>query len=371
MKLLITGGHATAALAVIDAIQKSPLRVTCDLCFVGRRYMNAESKSDSLEYQEVKKRNIRFIHLHTGRLNRFISVRTISELLRIPLGFMHAWRIIHNERPDAVLSFGGYLAVPIVFSAWIRHIPIFSHEQTMIPGLANRCIGYICTTMFVAFPQAAHYFPKLRTKVVGNPIRSSVFLIRKTFALPQDGKPVLYVTGGSLGSHTINMHIKSLLPQLLERYCVIHQTGDNAQYSDYSELHALRDAFPAEVQQRYIILKHVPDEQIGFVYAQSQLVIGRAGANTCFELIALQKPAILIPLPWSARHEQQAQAAFLEKAGAVLVFDQSRSSSELAVMIDEIMNHIVQYQNQYASVLPIVHQHAASIIVETIEKTLS
>lgn len=140
MKLLITGGHLAPALALIEEIKK--IKKEVDIIFVGRKYPTDQERTLSLEYKEISKKNLTFISLEAGRLTRVMSVSSLIGILKIPIGFLQAFFIINKYRPNYIMSFGGYLALPIVFWGYIFRIPVFTHEQTIKPGLANKFIGF-------------------------------------------------------------------------------------------------------------------------------------------------------------------------------------------------------------------------------------
>lgn len=345
MKIIIVGGHLAPALAIIDELKKniSDLKIV----FVGRKYPLTGEKTLSLEYKEIKKRNIEFVNFETGRLTRFFSLKSIINFLKIPIGFIRAFFIIKKYQPDIILSFGGYLALPVVFWGYFFKSKIFTHEQTINPGLSNRIIAFFSKKIFVSFEKALAFFPKNKTILTGNPIRQSVFKIIKKPFLINKNLPVLYITGGSLGSHSINQHIKKIINKLLRYYIVIHQTGDSFEYQDYEILLKLRNELPKELSERYFLVKHFFDDEIGYIYSLTDFVIGRSGANTFFELIALEKPVIFIPLPWSAGKEQQYHAEIFAKAGCGEVFFQIEKSEKLLSLAKKIVDNLSFYKNNF------------------------
>ncbi len=363
-KILITGGHVTPALAVIDRITERKMPVS--IVFVGRKYTNdAEKTINSFEYTEVTSRNITFIHLKTGRLTRIVSLRSIKQLFQLPSGFFSAWKILLKERPSVILSFGGYIALPIAIAAKLLGIPVFTHEQTIVPGLANRYISQFADTIFLSFPESAMHFTGKNIIMTGNPIRKSVFNSEKPF-IKGKNVPCIYVTGGSLGAHAVNSMIEEILDSLLEKYYVIHQTGSVKEFSDFTRLNALRKALPSPLKERYMVKEHVSDEEIGSIYRSADLVVGRAGANTFFELIALQKPAVFIPLPWSAHDEQEHHAQIFKKMNVGEVVHQSEGSEVLLQKIDKVMTQRKEYSSHFKSLSTYNNINAADIIIDTV-----
>ncbi len=364
-KILITGGHLTPALAVIDQIQRTLSQSKVVIIFAGRKYALDSEKTPSLEFKEINARKIKFVPIEAGRLTRIVSLESFFNLIKIPLGFGQALKVIKEEKPDIILSFGGYLALAITVIGFIYRVPVYTHEQTTSPGLANKIIGIFARKVFIAFEDTANHFNPQKTILTGNPVRESIFKITsKPFEINND-LPVVYITGGSLGSHSINDHVAEILPQLLSKYNVIHQIGDVKKYGDYERLLALKDKL-VNYQGNYYPVKHFRDEEIGYVYSVSDLIIGRAGANTFFESIALKKPALFIPLPWAANQEQKKQADFFQKNQVGESFDQSEPSKNLFLMIDEMMTKINFYKSNFHKLSYLYHQNAAQIIIEEI-----
>lgn len=366
MKLLITGGHLSPALALIEELQKT--KKDTEIIFVGRKYPLDREQTLSLEYKEIERKKITFVSLEAGRLTRALSVNSFLSLIKVPLGFFQAFFIINKHRPNLIMSFGGYLALPIVFWGYVFRIPVFTHEQTIKPGLANRLIGFFSKKIFVAFEEVKNNFPKNKTYVSGNPVKPSIFKIeKKPFQIKKD-RPVIYITGGSLGSHSINLHIKKIITKLLYGYIIIHQVGDTKQYHDYEDLAKIRSKLPKELISRYFLAKHFFDDQIGYVYSLTDLVVGRAGANTFFEFLALKKPALFIPLPWSSGREQQHHAEVFAKAGAGEIFHQIESSEKLLRLIYQMIGKIDYYQNNFKHLSGRYKKNVSKYLIDEIFK---
>lgn len=367
MKLLITGGHLSPALALIEELRKTK-KFEVDIIFVGRKYPLDKEKTLSLEYKEINKKNLTFVSIEAGRLTRIISVSSVVSFIKIPFGFIQAFFIIYKYRPNLIMSFGGYLALPIVFWGYIFRIPIFTHEQTIKPGLANRLISFFSKKIFVAFEEVKNNFPKNKVFVSGNPVKQSIFKTDgKPFEIKKD-RPVIYITGGSLGSHSINLHIRKIIVDLLNRYIVIHQAGDTKEYHDYEDLLVFKNQLPKELQSRYFLVKHFFDNQLGFIYNKADLIICRAGANTFFELLALNKPALFIPLPWSSGREQQHHAEIFTKAGCGEIFHQITPSEKLFRLTNQMMEKINYYKGNFKYLSKLYKKNASNYIINEIFK---
>jgi len=299
MKILITGGHLAPALAVIDEIEST--HKESEIIFVGRKYALDSEKTISLEYKEIEKRKIKFIPLQAGRLTRILSFKTVRNILRIPLGFVNGFFIIINNKPNVILSFGSYIALPIVFWGFFFRIPIYTHEQTINPGIANRIIGLFSKNIFIAFDEVKKYFNPNKIIFSGNPVRKSIFQAKdKMFNIKKD-RPVVYITGGSLGSHSINLHVKNILEKLLADYIIIHQVGDTKQYHDFEDLEKFKEKLSEDLKKRYFLKKHFFDR------VNDQTMEGVVGCLLiklfCCEVCGLPRVSSLASLrvwPWSA-----------------------------------------------------------------------
>lgn len=364
MKILITGGHITPALALIEELKK---KRCCEIVFVGRKFALDEEKTLSFEYHSVINLGIRFINLQAGRLTRILSWKSFINFIKFPLAFFQVLKILQKEKPTLIFTFGGYIALPVALVSWIKRIPVFTHEQTMRPGITNRIIGLIARKVFIAFPESVKFFPKEKTVLSGNLLRKCIFqIIKKPFLIKKD-KPIIYITGGSLGSHSINLLIEKILPKLIEKFIVIHQTGDTFQYQDYDRLVKIKHS-------HYFLKKHFFGDEIGYIYSLTDLVIGRAGANTITELIALKKPSILIPLPWSANNEQKIHAQFLKEKGVAEIFFQEKmdtfqlesNANKLYNLIIQTISNLNQLRKNFYYLKDIYKKNAVEIIISHI-----
>lgn len=366
MRILISGGHLMPAVAVVDKLLSQKRPVAIEIFFAGRQYNLDDEQSYSLEYKEISQRKIKFIPFVTGRLKREISFKSLKNLLLILVGLKNSLAIIGLVKPDIILSFGGYLGFPFVFWGWLKKIPIYVHEQTLHPGSANRLSGYFAKKIFVSFPQAKKYFSSEKVQVTGNPVRKNIFLIDKKPFLIKKDRPVIYVTGGSLGSHSLNVHLGEILKRLLTDYIVIHQTGSVKEYNDYELLKKLKQQLPLAMQKNYYLREHFFSDEIGYIFFISDLIIGRSGANIFFELIALKKPAILVPLPWSVNQEQQKQAELFASQGLGEIFSQFEKSDSLLALIKHVFKKLDQYRNNFDRLQSLYKHDAAEEIIKTI-----
>jgi len=338
MRLIITGGHLTPALAVVQQLQK---RGVTDIHWIGCKYTIWGDRESSAEYKVITQLKLPFYSLQAGKIYRTFNP---IKLAHVPWGFVQAFWYLLKVRPDAIISFGGYLAVPVAFWGRILGKLVVTHEQTITVGLANKAIGFFSHRVFLTWPQSKKFFREDKTQVVGLPLRSEIFAVRKDHPLlcpPLSCWPVVYITGGNQGSHTFNLCVWEILDKLLARTVVVHQTGSNSIYRDYQQALGIKESLNPGKSSRYFVYDYVDEKDIGAVFFRANVVVSRAGASTVFELAALGKPAVLVPI----RNEQGRNAEILEKAGLAQIIKQSDLTSSLLYQaIINVINHPEQYK---------------------------
>lgn len=320
MKIALIGGHLTPALAVIERLPKD-----VEIIFIGRKYTFEGDSALSLEYQTITDRGIKFYPLTTGRLQRRLTKNSFSALTKVPTGLITARKILKDERPDVVVGFGGYLSFPVCLAAKSLGIPIIIHEQTLEAGLANKLIGKFADRICISWESSGRFFPTSKTVLTGNPIRLDLqnkSELTRTDLKISEKIPIVYITGGSAGSHAVNDAVESCIEVLLEDAAVIHQTGDSKEFNNFERLETKKNSLPDNKKARYRIVKFIRPEDVGYVMQNASLVVGRSGINTVTELLFLKKPALLIPLPFAQRQEQLKNAEMLKKAGLAEILEQ-------------------------------------------------
>jgi UDP-N-acetylglucosamine--N-acetylmuramyl-(pentapeptide) pyrophosphoryl-undecaprenol N-acetylglucosamine transferase len=267
-KIVITGGHLTPALATIDELKKEE---DVEIIFIGRSRATEGDKAPSAESVVIPNIGIKFYAINAGRLQRKLTKYTLWSLGKIPIGVIQSLGILSRERPAAVLSFGSYVAAPVVLAAWVLGIPVITHEQTLKGGLSNRFISLFAKKIALAWEHSREFFPKEKVIVVGNPIRKELLSLEKK----RVSRPVVYITGGNQGAHSINDMVSDILPELLKNYEVIHQTGGSEVYKDYESLSAQAGQLSPRLKSRYTIAKWFNTEETVEVFSRTSLVVGR------------------------------------------------------------------------------------------------
>lgn len=344
MKIAIIGGHLTPALSVIEELPSD-----AEVLYIGRKHAIEGDAAISLEYETINKKNISFVSLKTGRLHRNLTKHTIPSLTKIPVGFTQAFFLLKKFNPDVVLGFGGYVSVPVILAAKVLRIPIVIHEQTLEAGAANIFAGKFAKKICISFETSRKYFPKEKIEFTGNPIRKTVLHPTKKIEIKKNG-PVIFITGGSQGSHAINLLVQGSLTKLLDKFTIVHQTGDSQEFRDFEKLSILKEGLNSNKRDKYYLSKFFSPEEIGSILKSADLVVSRAGINTVSELIFLKKPSYLIPIPISQKDEQVKNAQHLKNLGLGEVGEQRNLTPEyfyedLNSMIQNLKNYRLKNSN--------------------------
>lgn len=317
-RLFITGGHITPAIAVAEAIRKKDADV--QMYLVGREYTLEKEKTASQEQELARGAGIEFLPITAGRVTRTVTLTSFIGILKVPLGFVHAGLLLWKYRPQVILSFGGYIALPIATIGKLMGAAVVTHEQTSVPGLTNRIIARFADRVCVSYQDQISTFGKDKTTYTGLPIRSGLYHPpRKSPFAFADDRPVLYVTGGSTGAKSINSLLYPILKSLLQTFDVIHQTGELS----FNEAASVRDMLPEDLRGRYVVSSYLSTQEVAWILRHATLAVGRSGANTVGEFSALGVPAIYIPLPWSAGGEQDSNARRASETGVATVLTQN------------------------------------------------
>lgn len=338
MKIAIIGGHFSPAHALINELQKES-----EVIVLGRKYTFEKDKAFSFEYRVCKAQNIPFFEISASRLQRNFSFYTLFSLPRVIKGFSSSRSILKRENVDVVVSFGGYLSIPVAFAAYSLGIPIILHEQTLHAGLANKWVSKIADKVCLSFESSISEFPREKCVVTGNLIREEVFKVIDKITIDTTC-PLIYVTGGGGGSHFINKSVKEILPILLSRFSVIHQTGDTQEFNDFDTLVKIKEGLSEEMMKRYYVVKHILPTQIGWILKNCDLVIARSGINTVCEVLATQVPSLFIPIPHGQKNEQLSNAKMVKELGLGEYFLQKDASANAIL---EKINFMTEHKSDY------------------------
>lgn len=328
-KIIFTGGgsagHVTLNLSLISLFKKDGWNVS----YIGS--INGIEK-DIISNLD----NVSYYPIRTGKLRRYFSWKNFSDFFNIPIGIIQAFKIIKQENPDVIFAKGGFVSFPVVFAAWLLNKKIFMHESDLTPGLANKLALPFISNLFTTFVETKNFINHSsisKIEYVGPIISDRLQNGDKDSALKLCGfsssKPIILIMGGSLGSQSINIAVRKNLVSLLDKYQIIHLCGKGQLDKLISE-------------QGYCQFEYVDKELKDFM-AAADVVISRAGSNSIFELLSLQKPMILVPLPQtSSRGEQSLNAKVFKQNG----FSEIIKNEELLLENKLISNLDKVYENR-------------------------
>lgn len=302
-KIVLTGGgtagHVNPHFALIPHLQKSGWEIH----YIGTH--------DGIERELIEPR-LPYNPISAGKLRRYFDVKNLSDPFRVLKGIAEAYRVLRRIRPRVVFSKGGFVSVPVTVAAWLLRIPVILHESDLTPGLANKLSLPFASELCLTFPDSLKYV-KGKGTVTGTPIRAELLAGQKSEGLRLCGfaedVPVLLVMGGSQGAGVFNQVIRENLPVLAERYQIIHLCGKG-------------NLDQAVKHPRYCQVEYAKEE-LAHLLAATDFVLSRAGANAIFELLALAKPHVLVPLSKKAsRGDQILNAASFARQGFSLVIQE-------------------------------------------------
>ena len=311
-RILLTGGgtagHVTPNIALLPRLRE----LGYDISYMG--------SYEGIERRLIEELQIPYYGISSGKLRRYFDPKNFTDPFKVLKGCIEARRIIRKLQPDVVFSKGGFVSVPVVLAAAHYKIPVILHESDMTPGLANRICIPSARKVCCNFPETLSHLPKQKAVLTGSPIRQELLTGDAVKALRFTGltpdRPVLLVMGGSLGATAVNEAVRSILPRLLKEFQVIHLCGKGKVDPSLS-------ALSGYVQYEYI------QDELKDLFALSDIVISRAGANAICELLALRKPNLLIPLSAAAsRGDQILNARSFERQGFSLVMEEEAVTPE-------------------------------------------
>ncbi|MFC1711477.1 glycosyltransferase, partial [Patescibacteria group bacterium] len=331
MKIVFTGGHHNSALVVASALEKKGFKIY----WFGHKHTMKNDKSLSAEYLEVKRHKLPFYEIKTGKFYKTVN---LFSWFKIGLGFFQSFILLYKLKPKFIVSFGGYLAVPVVLAGYLLKIPSITHEQTTQAGMANLTLARFVKKVFLTWPSSLKFFPKSKVEVVGLPMDTYFFKAKK-INIFNNNLPTLFIIGGKQGSHLINNILKNSLPRLLNKFNIIHQSGRVIKTGDFESLQKLKAALPAELQTRYKLKPYFFKKELVNNMVSSDLIISRSGAHIIYELMALGKPAILIPISWVYKNEQRKNAEKLQKLKMAVVISEKGINS---IKLEEEINFCIK-----------------------------
>lgn len=342
-KIVLTGGgtagHVTPNIALLPSLREAGYEI---------QYIGSLS---GIEKKLMEDRGIPYFGIETGKLRRYFDPKNFSDPFRVIRGYNEARKFLKEYKPDVLFSKGGYVSVPVVRAAASLHIPCIIHESDMTPGLANKICIPAAKKVCCNFPETLEKLPPDKAVLTGTPIRDELLHGSRSKGLEICGfdgaKPVLLVIGGSLGASSVNQTIRDNLDALLAHFDIIHICGKD-------KVDNLKLTIPGYKQFEFV------KEELCHLFAAADIVVSRAGANAICELLALHKPAILVPLPAaSSRGDQLLNAASFEKQGYSMVVQDDEFPDKILDAVKELYENREKYteamkQSSQINAIPII-----------------
>ncbi len=332
-KIVMTGGgtagHVTPNIALMPALRKEGFEIS----YIG--------SYDGIEKRLIEEQGVPYYGISSGKLRRYFNPKNFSDPFRVIKGYGQSIKLLKKIKPDVVFSKGGFVSVPVVLAAKFCRIPAIIHESDITPGLANKLAIPGAVKVCCNFPETLNYLPKEKAVLTGSPIRQELLKgsadAGRTYCkFPEASKPVILIIGGSSGSRAINNTVRELLPQLLPDYNVIHLCGKGNLDTSLTQIAG------------YLQLEYA-NQELADLFALSDLVISRAGANAICELLALHKPNILIPLSANAsRGDQILNANSFQAQGFSYVLEEENLSPET---LRSAITHVIAEKESYISAM--------------------
>ncbi|WP_214481862.1 undecaprenyldiphospho-muramoylpentapeptide beta-N-acetylglucosaminyltransferase [Bacillus sp. SM2101] len=327
-RILFTGGgsagHVTVNLALIPYFIKEGWEID----YIGS--INGIEKELTESIQEVNYHSI-----STGKLRRYFDWNNIKDPFKVVKGVFQAYTIIKRRKPNVVFSKGGFVSVPVIIGAKLNKVPIITHESDLTPGLANKLSLPFTTKVCTTFPETRDHLPTHKVEHVGAIVRKEIFegnpVQGRVITGFTKNKPTLLVVGGSLGSRRINEVVRASLDKLLPQFQIVHICGKGQVDKLIND---------RSYKQFEYVKEELPD-----LLSMADIVISRAGSNVIFELLALKKPMLLIPLTKEAsRGDQLLNAKSFEDQGfSKVLFEEKLSKESLQAAIKNVYKDRHQY----------------------------
>lgn len=310
---------------------KNDHKIDWQINYIGRKNNSSVDKTPSIESKIIPKIGISFYSINVGKLDRRWLLNTIRGLPQTTASLFESLKLIKKIKPDIVVSFGGYVSVPVIISSFLKKIPSITHEQTLTNSLTTKINSLFVNKVALSFDNQnqKNKLPKNKIVITGNLLRHELFYPQKSKIGDQID---IFITAGNQGSHTINSLIKKILPKLTDHF-IIHQTGKN----DFDSFKKLTNIYP-----NYRAFDYLESNDIAHVLNKTNLIISRSGANTSQEIVALNKKSILIPLKVSQQNEQLLNAYWVKEKNpenTIIIEEKNLTEKNILDNINKLINN--------------------------------
>ena len=364
MKILLTGGGTGGHFYPLIAIAEKLIEQTDKQKIVDLKLYYMSDKP--YDKRMLTENGINFVQVPAGKMRLYFSLKNISDFFKTLSGMFIGFFSMFFIYPDVVISKGGYAAFPAVFAAKLLRIPVIVHESDSFPGRLNVWTAKFAKKVAISWPEAIEYLPKEKTALTGQPIRKNILHgdsegAYEVFKL-ESTLPVILVVGGSSGAEIINNIMIEVLPDLLSKYQIIHQTGIN-NIDDVLGRSKLVMENNANIA-RYVALPYLNNLATRKAAGIANIIISRAG-SAIFEISSWGIPSIIIPITKSNGDHQRKNAYNYARTGACEVIDEANLTPHLLISeIDKMMNSKEKLDKMKESALAFANPLAAEKIAE-------
>lgn len=343
MKILLTGGGTGGHFYPLIAVAEELNRIADEEKIIHfKLYYAADSPFDS---EALERLFITYVPITAGKLRVYFSLRNVWDIFKTGFGVIGAIIKVYKIYPDVVVSKGGYASFPVLVAARLLRIPVIIHESDTVPGRVNLWSGKFARKIALSFPEAASYFDESRIAVTGQPVRKSIVLAAREGANEffdiDPNIPTVGIFAGSQGAQVINEAVIRILPDLIQRYQVIHQTGEKNFEGVKSDVSVMLG--DDTKRTRYKPFPFLNDLQTKMLGGAATIIVGRSGSSL-FEIAAWGTPSILIPYALAHGDHQRKNAYHYARTGACVVIEEANlTPSVLMNEIDTIVGHKDHY----------------------------
>ncbi|MBP6858139.1 MAG: UDP-N-acetylglucosamine--N-acetylmuramyl-(pentapeptide) pyrophosphoryl-undecaprenol N-acetylglucosamine transferase [Candidatus Pacebacteria bacterium] len=372
MKILLTGGGTGGHVYPLIAVAEELNRIADEEKIINfKLYYASDTPYDT---EALRTQFITFVPITAGKLRVYFSFQNFIDIFKTGFGVIKALFTIFRIYPDVVISKGGYASFPVLCAARVLRIPVIIHESDTVPGRVNLWSGKFAKKVALSFPEAASYFKAEKISITGQPVRKSIIMAAKEGALEffefNRDLPVVGIFAGSQGAQAINEALIRVLPSLIGKYQIIHQTGEKNFESVKSDVGVMLG--DNVHRTRYKPFPFLNDVQTKMFGGASTVIVGRSGSSL-FEIAAWGKPSILIPYPIAHGDHQRKNAYHYARTGACVVIEEANlTPSVLMNEIDSIVSNPEKYKSMSHHAKDFFKDDAArEIAIEAVKIALS
>lgn len=375
-----SGGHVTPVVAVLRELEAQhsalEIRFWCDRKFAQQAKTIMDGYDTRIHVTPVIAGKFRR-YAHLTFLQHFIVPTVfwlnVRDIFLVFAGVVQSLIRLIIWRPDVVFTKGGYVCLPVGWAAGLLRIPLVIHDSDVKAGMTNQLLARNAKYIATGAPLHYYSYPAAKTTYVGIPINHAFHSysdaqrgeMKKALGVTTD-HPLVVITGGGLGSKSLNDEVAVHLKSLLKLASVILISGTE----QYDELRALTTQSNAHFDLHAFVSSDVMVRML----AAADVVVSRAGATTLLELAALARPTVLVPsmrLDWQVKH-----ATHYSEKGAVVMVDERNFDQEGQSVLVQAVREVLESKQRQSTLshniasfaMPHAARDMATIILKAAKK---